>query len=470
MKSITYITGFIALFLSCSLVSAQIRIGAHFQNEVVQRSDWNPAAMQDVSAQIMMPGISVFGGSSAFTINEILTDIPGTDSMEISFERILDVLDEENLLRSDFEYDWIGFAVGLEPQGLQIGLSFKTKLHSQVSYDKDLLGLLIQGNAAYIGEEIEIGPQISAMAYSDFGISVAKKIGDKFQVGARFHYLNGSIGINTPRHQASLLTSPEYYQLEMGLDYELNAAFPAVNVLDSIQQGVVNTENIAVNVGPSQNHGFALDFSALFRPLENMEISAGVNGLGSITYSQNAQRFISRGNFSFDGVEVQNTENEPLFERLVNLDFSAVADSIREAYEVSISEENFTMATPLRIFVAANYAPVENLQLGVTYQQESWQGQTHATMALYGGLKLNHGFSAGLSYANNSRFGGFLGLHAHANVGPFQFYSSVDNLNSFVNPLRSKAVIFRFGTNILIGKWWKRETPPGDVYVAPSDY
>lgn len=457
MNFLKYISAFLTFTLLVGIAAAQLRIGTHFQTEIVQRNAWNPAAMQDVDAQIMLFGFQPFIGSSGFSLKDALVEIGGTDSLGISIPRIYEALDAQNIIRSDLELDWFGFAIALKDQDMQIGLNFGSRVHSQVGYDRDMLGVLLFGNAAYIDQTIEVGPQVSMMAYSDLGLSAAKRFGEKFQVGLTLHYLNGALAINTPRHLASLYTAPEYYQLDMELDYELNAALPTVGVLDSIQQGVVNTEDISVNVGFSQNHGFALDAGAMFRPLENLEISAGIQGLGAISWRKNAQKFVSRGNFYFDGVEPQHTEDQPLFERLVNLDFAAVADSIMESYEVSISDGNFSMSVPMRLFVAANYSPVDNVQLGATLQRETFQGVSHSAIGLYGGLKFNHAFSVGLSYGRDTEFGSMVGLHSHANLGPLQGYLSLENFGALVDPRGSKAFAFRVGTNILIGKHWIEE-------------
>ncbi|MCI4666881.1 MAG: DUF5723 family protein [Bacteroidia bacterium] len=458
MKNLKYISlFFLGSILGLGLYG-QIRIGTHFQNELVQRSSWNPAAMQDVDIQISLLGIQPFIGNSGFSISDGYVEIPGTDSVEFSVNKVLERLDEENVIRSDAELDWFAVNINLEDKGIQLGLSFGNKTHSQFVYSPELIGLLALGNAEFIGETIEVGPQISAFAYSDLGVSIAKKFGDKFQVGGRIHYLNGSFALNTNRHQVELLTSEEIYQLDMNMDYELNASFPGVNILDSVQFGVFDETDLNLGIGFSQNHGLAFDLSALYRPIENMEISAGIQGLGFINWQNNSSLYSSKGQFTFNGLEPRNSSNRPVFERLLDLDFSGVGDSILTTFSVESEQSSFSTSLPRRAFLAASYSPMEKIQLGVTFQNEQFQEVSRNTLGLYGGLKINRFFSFGLSYANDSEFGGFLGTHYHLNLGPLQTYASIDNISTLVAPSQSRAVVFRLGTNLLIGKRWNRSS------------
>ena len=308
----------------------QIRIGPQFLTEVVQRSDWNPAAMQDVNVQVSLFNVQPFLGNTGFTVNDALVEVPGTDSLEFSLDQLLSKLDETNVIRGDLELDYIGVAINVKDLGMQFSLNIGSRVHSQFGYDDELVGLLVQGNGAYIGETVEGGPQLNIMAYTDIGVSVAKKFGNVFQVGGRLHYLNGAIAVNTLNHEASLTTSPEFYQLELELDYELMASFPNLGVLDSLAQGVINETGLRPSLNLANNHGFSFDLSTIIRPVENMELSIGAQGLGQISWKNNAQKYSSQSTNSFEGYEPKNQGNEPIFERLLELDFGGIADTLSQ--------------------------------------------------------------------------------------------------------------------------------------------
>ncbi len=449
--------GVLIMILLPLALTAQIKIGNLFQTELIQRSEWNPAAMQEATVQISLADAQFFYGNTGFVFNDALVSVPGTDSLEFSFDQLLSQLDDNNLLRADFEYSLLNFALNLEEQGLQLGLNFTSRSHSLVGYSRDMFALLIQGNGAFVDQTVEIGPEIHTINYNDLGLSVAKKIGDAFRVGARVHYLNGSFALRSSRDFASLYTSPEYYQLTLETDYEIQVSFPSARVLDSLGSGNVQPIPIRPDILFPSNHGFSLDASVLFKPTEALELSVGAQGLGFINWSDNARRIRSQGTANFEGYDASQQGNRPIINQLLNQNFGAVVEDLEDLYSLETEEESFRTALPRRYFAAGRFSPIKQLDLGATYQSEQFAGRAQSTLGLYGGVKFGHGFSLGVSYGNNSNYGSFLGVHSHLNLGPVQFYTSLDNIGAGFNPLNSRGVIARFGTNLIFGKQWKKK-------------
>ncbi|MEO0898197.1 MAG: DUF5723 family protein [Bacteroidota bacterium] len=459
MKKIHIVATLLTLF-SCLALTAQINIGTQFLPEVLQRNKWNSASMQEVNVQVNIGSSEAFLGNE-FSLNDFLVDIPNTDSQQVSFENAYNLMDESNLIRVDYSLDLFNLYIAAQELDMQFGFSYGTRSHTQLSYSRDIFGLIFRGNGAYIGEAVEIGPSFSSMVYGDLAVSVAKKINDKFQVGGRVHYLNGIFNVTTTRDQLSIFTSDEYYQITLDADYELNASVPDLDITGSLDSiGISSNLTLPALISPggfNGNHGFALDVAGIFKPTEQLEITAGVNNLGRIGWNNSQQQFSLNGSFTYEGITANTNNGEGILENLLDFNFETALDSFGDSFEVDTREsQRYSTGIPARYFASAMYQPVKNLTLGGTVAHETFNGSGHTTIGLYGGLRVDHTISIGLSFANDTEFGSVFGLHGNLNLAGLQFYGSVENLAATFDPTRTNTVMSRFGVNLLFGRWWKQ--------------
>lgn len=440
------------IFYSCLLllltlnIQAQQELGLHFADKIWQANKTNPGKMGQNGLVISLP--SVYGNfyNSGFTYNDILKDIPGTDSVRLNLDEVISNLDEDNIFNTQANIDWL--SVGFRTPKFQLGVSFSMKSSFYANYPKELLDLFWNGNAGYVNQTAEVATDFQAYSYSELAVGGAYQITDQLSVGGRLKYLSGIVDFSSELNgnSVSVFTDEEFYQVTLDTDYRFNSSSFAI--IDSTISQVNRNTRFDFNKFFGSNTGFGLDLGATYQFNDKLELAASINDLGFINWSSNINNYESKGSYTYEGIT---------FDPLVDgdsLSFSAIGDTLLDIFDVEVAQTATGYKTNLasKFYLSAKYEVIENLTIGGLFYGESYRGLFMPGVAISAQKDFGNILSVGGIYSYRNKSFTNLGVNVSAKLGPVQVYVLTDNLFPIFKPYDSKNFNLRVGLNLVFGK------------------
>lgn len=421
----------LSLCATFSSLHGQQEFTLHFNRDAVQSSFTNPAFRTDYKVTITLPSVIYNYGNNAFSYRDLIARDPVDDSTYIDIDGILSKMKDKNLIQLQSYVDLI--SIYFNVQDWYFSINVTEKFDSKMYYTRDLVNLLWNGNAQYIGQSIEIGPGINLQMYKEYGLRVGRHF-EKFDVGARFKLLNGIANLNSARNSMVLTTGETNFESSLSTDYEVR------------QSGFEHLEPEGFNpFTGSRNTGFALDLGGVYRLNSKWELSASVIDLGRIKWKTDVKKYKSNGTIAFSGIDIGDFISDDEF------NFDKFQDSITALYFQE--EEGGTYISYLipKTYVSGTFHPNEKTSFGALFQAEYFQG-IQPGIGLYAGHNVNKFLQVGLSYAYKNRQFDNVGFNLNLGLPAFRIYVVTDNLLSFIRMGYARNLTFRYGMNINIGE------------------
>ncbi|MEM9991795.1 MAG: DUF5723 family protein [Bacteroidota bacterium] len=306
---------------------AQQELSLHTLTDVWQANRLNPALMPENGLTIGLPSIYNRFSIENIKLDELLAeDSGGTTS--INLEVALPKLKQNNQVGNRFSLETLSFDFRLKNE-VHLSLHHATQVDVSLNYPKQLAELIWLGNAAFIGETVSFAPQVEVLAYHEFGLGLAKGIGDFIDVGAKVKLLNGigHIGTTAANNQLNLLTSDDVYQLQLEANYEINTSallnYDNFGTLDiGFPSGGFQLSDLV-----SKNVGIAFDVGGIIR-FERANVSLSILDIGGIRWRTKVKNYKLEGTYEYDGIDIIGDYLEG------TSSFEYVTDSLRAAFAV----------------------------------------------------------------------------------------------------------------------------------------
>jgi hypothetical protein len=340
---------------------------------------------------------------------------------------------EQNDVFVNNRINTIGFAIKVKDFHLMVGHSLKTKVNAQ--YSTDLLELITRGNGKYIGKTLDIGPNLNMINYHDLQLGAQKTFG-KLTVGARINLMYGISAVNTERSKISFTTEENNYNLKVDTDFLMHSSSVfEYNGIDS------TTTDVSFNSFADlfkNNSGFGFEIGASYELSDKITLTAGMTDIGKITWDKNPNSYSSKGTYTYSGVDIiPLVENE-------NLSYD-IEDTLRNILQIKEVGGDFSTTLSPNFLVSGTY------KLGSKW---SFMGLISSN----GGFKLRRNqlaiaavrkvsiFDLGLQYmmSDDNDFDN-IGLNIRLNAGPFKFYTGVESIFSFTDPINSNYASAKVG-------------------------
>jgi len=435
-------------FLSIFAANAQQELGLHFMDDIWQASQTNPAMMNKHKLSVALPGVAAGFYNPAFSINDALHNRNG--GTVINLDDIIPELDDQNQLFGEFQADILGAAYRFG--NIQAGVSWSVRGSAYSDYTREMLDVLWNGNAGYIGETVNVAADFQFTLYNEIGISGAYNWKDKLTFGAKLKLLNGLSDLSTDRDNQtlSLGTSDDVYQSSFTTDFIFRrSGFASVDgayeLLDGLQLYDFNVDG---------NSGFGFDFGVTANLIDKLTLSVSVIDLGRIKWDTEARHYGTRGKYNYGGLDLFSYASADTIDsdRLTQ-DLKEIADTIGAILDIRIiSEEAYTTPLHTRGYLSGSYKLMDDLTVGALFYLENTRLGMQPGFALSARKKFNKWVTVGATYAmRNNKFNS-LGLNATGHLGPVQIYLASDNVTAAVNPYGSKNFNFRGGINLVFGK------------------
>jgi hypothetical protein len=331
---------------------------------------------------------------------------------------------------------------------LYFEFALRSRTSQEIILPAQLFRLMWYGNhdPEIFGQHIGISPRVNAVAYDEFGFTVAGfALKNRLTWGVKAKYLSGRFNITSKKTEFDFYTNPDTYEIELTTDMEV-----LTSGIDSIGDYFDQPVHFIAFPG---NHGYSFDLGATFRINRQFAVNASVLDIGAITWRKNNLKMVSYepGKTNrFDGLNLADFvdlfDDPDQFARRVE-------DRLRSLVHIdSVYDVNYTSRLPMRIFVGGSYNPSSNHRLSVLFSGTSWDHVFNGAVSLAYNYTLNRLGELHLSYNIYNRQYTNLGAGFTIHAGPIQFYALTDNLPGLVFYRHSNNYSFQFGINILVNR------------------
>ena len=387
-----------------------------FIDDIYQRSYFNPALDNQNKIRIAS-GLGFDFSTNGPSISDITVKNPD-GGLIVSASNAIPAMNEINDLFGHTSVNTID--VSINTSFLRISAGHAWKAQAWMEYTKDLGEFVTNGNAAFVGETLNLGPQLDYINYNEVYLGLQKSFGG-LSIGARIKRLSGVESIRTENSQVDLTTSDDIYQLTLTSDYELRSS-RAFNYED-IRNFSLDVENFSFDNFMSNNGGWAFDFGASLDVGDKLELSLGVVDVGSINWDVDPKIFRSNEVQHFDGIDVSQyiTSDEEF----------VILDSLEALLDLEESQEEFSTTLPAKIYLGGRLKISDSWSVGALIQSNGSGDRRANVIALNGTIKLNKFLSAGVLYSIKNGDPANIGLHTAFNLGPVVAFLSSDNVINF---------------------------------------
>lgn len=480
MKKKILLSGVVAGFLLItSSVFAQDIATQYFMN-IPQTNTMNPAFRPNSKIYIGLPVLSNFSlnmSNNFLSFDKIFQPMEGTDSVmtilhpDYDREKFLNSIGRKGFVSAEIGTQLLGIGITVADDWyIDFGLAVKGSMAANIP--ADLFTLVLEGNEGFIGSSIDLsGMGFNAQAYLESSVGISKNITNKLRVGGRFKLYMGAMNASLTAEQLEIEVNDDFsHALHTDLVMRFNAPVDVSFDDDDMIKDILFREDLGFSeVGPNaSNIGVGIDLGATYDLMDNLSLSASIIDFGFINWGSESFELRANNSFSFDGFDITSVITEEIEFDVMMEDF---ADSLLNSFDFVDTEDKYNSGLPTKIFLGANYRPLDFIGLGVlsrtTFNQGLRQSLTFSANLYAGDILSTH-----LSYTMINRtfnnFGFGLGLKA----GPFQFYTVVDQLPAswikmtdssgeddfnLMLPNRVDYMNLRFGMNLVFGRMNKKK-------------
>lgn len=367
-------------------------------------------------------------------------------------------LSDVNYLNTYFNFDI--FNCGLRTKHGFFTYTHRLREMESISYTKDLIQLVAQGNNAFLGEsnpaDIKLNLAARAMQEFDFGYQMA--LSKHLNIGIRLKFLMGTADVHANALDAKLYTDPETYALKLAVE--------PISVLGTLPYQFKMSENGQLSIvdkrfNPAslfKNYGGGIDLGAEYIINDQWGVAAAVNDLGFITWSNNATEFKIElqdgGSFYQDGAIVFPGLTSDQIHGFINDSTYATAllDSLKGYYKIGVNAmEKYTTGLNTNFMVRGYFDLTPN----------------HRFSAQFTGYNLGLGIKPAVTIAYTGSFakkydvvatytvmGGRydnIGIGLSANFGGILLYAASNNVLAFFNPANRSMANLQLGISFTSG-------------------
>ena len=444
--------------LNISNLNAQNERSMYYMQQIPQASYGNPAFMPTSKLYFSVPALSSIYTSfhnNGFKYKDVISR-RSDDSLFFDQNKLLKTIGNNNDI--GFSMQEQIFAMGFKTGKNYISFSLGVKGFGNFHYIKDLMSLLINGNAPFIGKTIDIsGSKAYGIAYGEAALGFAREINSKLKVGARIKYLYGIGTINSQNTKITLNTDPITYALTAMSDIHVDYAKST------------NSDNKFDISSITKNPGVAIDLGVDYKVNEKLSVNASLVDLGSITWKQKVSNFVSTSpntNFTYNGIMVNN-----LFSKNGASDstFNHLLDTLKNKFNIAETHKSFKTKLVKRVNIGATWLVDNKNMAGIIIRNEFIPGSYNPSVT----LSLNHQFnqilSGTFSYSYMDKTFTNIGAGLSVNLGPFQIYGVMDNILSPMLMKSMQTVNAQVGLNLVFGSSHVRgkKSEPETLIISP---
>jgi len=389
----------------------------------------NPALPLDNTFNLGLANINFYSEKGGPVISD-LTSKNNDGSLYIDIKN----LDDIKAFNYYLEYDirTLDVAFKFRPFTIMAGHGFRSS--ANITIAPDLIQILKDGNAPYIGQHLELGPNINVLAFNELYLGLQKAIG-RFTLGARAKLLFGTSSVYTERSHIGFTTLEEYYQLQFDNDYLIrSSSFLKYDALDdiTIDYTQFTFDNLFYN-----NRGFAVDLGAAFDVSEHLTLTASALDLGYIKWDYSPRKYELTGEYTFEGVDIIDYLEDSTL---------TITDTLYNLLDVKSSQEKYSTTLNKNFTLGAAYT-IHGWSFNALYQLQYRFDERNHRFSVSAAKKLGI-LDIGAMYSMNKNNFKAFGIYTSLYLKPVYVYASTQDILGLLNPLDARNISFRFGASL----------------------
>jgi hypothetical protein len=433
-------------FFGVNGLSAQRELMLYQSADLWSANAVNPAFFpKDKKIVLGLPGFGVDAAHSGDVGYNDLFRREG-DRRLIDLGRLVDRLEPENRVHYEHRFETVSLGIRL-PAGLFLQAGHSVRLQTAATYPKTLAQLLWNGNGPYVGQTLDIAPNVEVFDFNELSLGLGWGT-ERLRLGGRLKYLSGISALRTDetRQQATVFTDSDIYQLTLETDYAFHSA-SIISGIDTAGLGFDLRTEVAKGKLFSQNRGLAFDLGASVQLGERLTLSAGALDLGGrINWSSNAQYFASKGAYQYDGVRFPGTD---IINAADSIRFDAQLDTLNDIFRFEKTAQTFETELPLRLYAGGTFRLSDKWTFGAVFFHQNSARRSTTSFGLNALWRPLDWLSLGGMYSVNDRSAANLGFRVGLHPGPLQLYLVSDNMLNVFTPYSAPVVNFRAGAALL---------------------
>ena len=367
-------------------------------------------------------------------------------------------LKDVNYLNSYLNFDI--FNCGLRTKHGYFTYTHRIRETESLSFSKDLLQLVAQGNNSFLGESnpanIELNLAARILQEFDFGYQMA--LTERLDIGVRAKFLMGFADLKANALNARLYTDPDSYTMKLALDpVSLTGTLPyQFRIGEDNTLSIVDRRFNPANL--FKNYGFGIDLGAAYQINDQWGVAAAVNDLGFIGWNNYSVEFkaelMDGGSFYQDGALVfPGLTSEQMHGLLSESDYlEKLLDSISGYYKLSVNPlDKNTTGLNTNFMVRGYYNLTPEHRFTAQFAGYNYGlGMKPAVTLAYTGSFLDKYDVVATYTMMNGRYDN-LGIGLSANFGGVLLYLASNNIIGFFNPANSSQLNIQFGLSFTSG-------------------
>ena len=408
--------------------TAQTSLSLYYMDNVPQTSILNVARQPRCNMFIALPGVS-FRAESNIKESELFQNVDG--EWHSFLDKAFDYSDLNKRFKKGARINtqtYINVAqVGLRKEESALTVGIAERIDASVSLPTAFVTMLDKGFAD--GTTLDFSNmRLDMNIYRELSLGFSIAATEQLTVGGRLKFLSGFASLRTDFSRFDVTSGREQWTFdvnsEVSMSYPLtiNSAEDGTFAVDSIELKELSTSDwLNKTLIGIKNPGVAIDLGAEFTFNKNFKVSAAVNDLGGILWTDDMNTIHSTSSYKFTGVDMD------LDDFLSDgTDFSSmiteVVDSVKTALSNTVSHDKFTTSVRPNLYIGGEYTPSYNLSIGLVSQTTFWKNSVSQNFNLSINLKPYSfvGVMTGLNLDTKGCCTADFGLSL--NLGPFQYY------------------------------------------------
>lgn len=437
---------FLVLIVCSLLGKSQQNHTLFLWHDVYQSNLVNPAVPISCKWYIGIPVLSSVHANfahSSFSFNQLFPqNSSGVRNPDL--EGLEKRLHYRNYIGGEFHTQLFG--LGYKYNEYSFVFTITEKINLPITYPKQIVDLLLSGNASYVGKKVgSKGMGLYFNYYREYALGVSKDYGSGLHLGAKAKLLFGKLNISTPKVDIGLTTQDPFHELYFEGELLVNSSLPIIvdasnSQLNSVSYNDASPIELLFN---RKNPGFAVDAGIIYPWTKKIELSASIIDLGFIRWRSNLNQFSGSGDFTFQGI-TPGILNSPGY-------FDDLQDQLLQGLNFEVNPEKYTTFLPPRLIAGANYKHNKVFSGGVTGDAIIYRTKTMPSLTFVGQAKPFYWLGFVGSYTIQNYALNNLGAGLFIGKAPVQFYIVSDNTLAFFKPLNARMANIRFGLNINVG-------------------
>ncbi len=393
-------------------VKAQSDMLLYNFNAIPQVHHTNPAYPQQTKWYIGLPGLSGFSThyhNSGFALVDIFE---AETNINQNLRRLSTNLDESSQLNLNNRVELLG--VGFKAGKGFVTLGATQTIDFKMDLPYELFQVLFSGNGSVT--ELDLNTfDLETINRTDIYVGYQHKLlDDRLILGFKAKYIFAQQHAYIDRMNLSLRNDGNYNLIATS-DILVRSSGPSA--FESFDDQEI------MDIAMPDNRGLAWDFGVFYKINEKMDVSASFLDLGTITYNSFNRDYVSEGDFEFEGIEFDLSEDD--FSNVGN----ATVDSLEAAFNFR-EEDGNSYSRPLmnRAFASFNYHLNPKHSFGALFHTRIWNGEMFNDYGVnyVGRWGRFFQFTAGYSVINGTMHN--IGAGFDMKLGPVQLYLMTDNV------------------------------------------